>query len=167
MKRTLLRIVFILSISFNAAFVLHLVKMNAESQPASEASQQTGSTIVSMNLGLTPSQMEKIRPVQNAMRKQNDRIKNEINGCRGKLLNALKQQEIDRSAVNAYIDQLSGLQNQLQKNTVEEIIQVREYMNDFQCNCLIGCLEASMDGKGGQCTGSCCNPDKNDKKMIH
>ncbi len=154
MKRTIIRVVFILSISFNAAFLIHLFTTKAQTRPFGPE----GSAIGHLSLDLTETQKKQIAPVQLAMQRQNETIKKQITGHQGVLLEALKEKDVDRGEVNRCINNISDLQKKLQLNTVEEIIRVREYMNTDQCNCLIGCLEASMDGKGGKCTGSCCNP---------
>ncbi|MCP5050700.1 MAG: periplasmic heavy metal sensor [bacterium] len=151
MNRMILKIIFILSLSFNAAFLIHLFTRPAETQTAPSPSGH-------LYLELTDQQKKQIAPVQQAMQRQNETIKKQVAQYQGQLLEALKKEPVDRTEVSRCINQINGLQKQIQLNTVEEIIRIREYMNPEQCNCLIGCLGASMEGSSHTCDSSCCSP---------
>ena len=130
-----LGLTFILSLSFNAAFLIHL--FTAHPSPS-----QTEAN--SMQLHLTEQQKRQIEPLRLKIHKDNEAIKTEIRQCQEKLMAALKTDPLDKQAIYRCIDNINNLQKKIQQNTVEEIIQVSKFMNPDQCNCLIEGLGAAM-----------------------
>ena len=128
-------LIFVLSLSFNAAFLIHLII--AHPSHAETAANQ-------MPMDLTDQQKRQMEPIRLKIHKDNETIKKEILQCQEKLLTALKTQPVDKQAIYQCIDNISNLQKKIQQNTVEEIIQIRKYMNPDQCNCLIEGLGAAM-----------------------
>jgi Spy/CpxP family protein refolding chaperone len=131
----LLGLTFILSLSFNAAFIIHLFT----AQPA-----HTETLPNQMQLDLSEQQKKQIEPLRLKMHRDNEAIKTEIRQCQEKLMAALKTVPPDKQAIYRCIDNINNLQKKIQQNTVEEIIQVSKFMNPNQCNCLIQGLGAAM-----------------------
>lgn len=148
-KGLIIRIIFILSLSFNTAFTIHLFL------PAGVQSEAAGPTV---ELNLSEHQKKQISPVQEKIHKENEALKQKIATCQNKLLTALKQNPVNRGEVNNCIDEINAYQKQLQKNTIDEIIRIRQYMTDHQCNCLIDGIGAAMQNRTHKCTAGCCSP---------
>jgi Spy/CpxP family protein refolding chaperone len=128
-------LIFVLSLSFNAALLIH--QFTAQPSHAETPSNQ-------MPLDLTEQQKKQMEPIRLKIHKDNEAIKKEILQCQEKLLTALKTEPVDKQAIHRCIDNISHLQKKIQKNTVEEIIEIRKYMNPDQCNCLMEGLGAAM-----------------------
>jgi len=145
MNKKILAIVFVLSLSFNAAFLIYLFTAGPGT-PGSE-----------LDLNLTEQQKKQMEPIQVKMHLENEAIKKQIAECREELLAALKSDPVDRAAVNTCIENINNLQKKIQHNTVEEIIRIRKYMNPDQCNCLIEGLGAAMDNTSKACNCPHCS----------
>ena len=144
----------LLSISFNAAFIIHLFT----SHPGN-----TEASINPMPLNLTEQQKKQIEPLRLKIHKDNEAIKAEIRQCQGKLMAALKTHPVDKQAIYQCIDNISNLQKKIQQNTIEEIIQVTQFMNPEQCTCLMEELSKSLHQEVKPCTCPSCatrNPIK-------
>lgn len=141
-SKIILGILFILSISFNAAFLINLLTAETTHTETSENP---------LNLNLTEQQEKQVETVRAKMHRENQAIKKQIAQCQEDLLKALKQEPVDKAAINGYIENISNLQKKIQQNTIEEIIQVKKYMNPDQCNCLIEGLGTAMANTSKPC----------------
>jgi len=149
MIKKILGIIFVLSLSFNAAFIIHLV--------SSSSKTETSHT----ELKLSKHQKKMMEPIRIKMHRENETIKKQITQCQEKLLAALKTDPIDKEAINGCLKNISSLQKKVQQNTIEEIIQIRKFMNPEQCNCLLDSLGAVMNHTSKSCTCPYCKPPKN------
>lgn len=140
-------LIFVLSFSFNAAFLIHQFTTHP-SQPETPANQ--------MPMDLTEQQKKQMEPIRLKIHKDNEAIKKEILQCQEKLLTALKTQPVDKQVIYQCIDIISHLQKQIQQNTVEEIIQIKKFMNPDQCNCLIEGLGTAMQQSTKPCNCPYC-----------
>lgn len=143
-------IIFILSLSFNAAYLIHLFTVHGRTEASNNQ----------MSLKLTELQKKAIEPIQRKMHRENEAIKKQIAQCQEKLLAALKSDPVDKNAINNCLENISNLQKKIQQNTVEEIIQVRKYMNPEQCNCLIEGLGSAMAHSSKPCSCPYCQSHK-------
>lgn len=141
-------IIFILSISFNVAFIIHL----ATARSSAGAGQ--------IELDLSEQQKKLLEPVRMEMHRENESIKKQISRCQEKLLAALKNEPVDKNTINQCIENISGLQKQIQENTIEEIIRVKKYMNPDQCNCLIDGMGAALNQNAPPCNCPHCRSHK-------
>jgi Spy/CpxP family protein refolding chaperone len=144
-------LVFVLSLSLNAAFLIHLFTVHL-----SHTEKPTGQ----MPMELTEQQKKQIEPIRLKIHQDNDTIKKQIHQCQEKLLTALKNEPVDKQAIYQCIDNINNLQKKIQKNTVEEIIEIRKYMNPDQCNCLIKGLGAAMQQTVKPCSCPNCQSHK-------
>jgi Spy/CpxP family protein refolding chaperone len=140
-------LIFILSLSFNAALLIHLITAHP-SHAETPANQ--------MPMDLTDQQKKQMEPIRLKIHKDNEAIKKEILQCQEKILTALKNEPVDKQAIYQCIDNISHLQKKIQQNTVEEIIQIRRYMNPDQCNCLIEGLGTAMKQTTKPCNCPSC-----------
>jgi Spy/CpxP family protein refolding chaperone len=145
--KIILGILFILSISFNAAFLINLLTAQTTHTETSENP---------LNLNLTEQQEKQVETVRAKMHRENQAIKKQIAQCQEDLINALKQEPVDRTTINDFLENISALQKKIQQNTIEEIIQVKKYMNPEQCNCLIEGLGTAMANTSKPCNCPYC-----------
>jgi Spy/CpxP family protein refolding chaperone len=146
MARIILRMVFILSISFNIAFVIHLLGHTSDRE--------------NIQLNMTDRQTEAVTKIHMKLHKENEGIKKEIRECQIELINALKADKVNREIVGKCIEKISILQKKIQQNTIDEIIQVKQYLNDHQCGCLIDGLNLRLSQVSKPCDKECCRPKK-------
>ena len=144
-------IIFVLSLSFNAAFLINLIRAHP-SHAETSANQ--------MLMELTDQQKKQMEPFRLKIHKDNEAIKKQIIHCQKKLLTALKTQPVDKQSIYQCIDNISHLQKKIQQNTVEEIIQIRKYMDPDQCNCLIEGLGAAMHQTTKPCNCPYCTQSR-------
>lgn len=150
-NKFILGIIFILSLSLNAAFLINLL-----TAPTSHGETQENLP----GLNLTNQQKKQMEPIRLKIHQENEAIKKQIHQCQEKLVAALKTEPVDKQTIYKCIDNISNLQKKIQKNTVEEIIQVKKYMNPDQCNCLIEGLGAAMHQTAKPCNCPHCQSDK-------
>ncbi len=146
MARIILRVVFILSISFNIAFVIHLLRHTSFKD--------------NIQLNMTNKQTEAVNRIHIKLHEENEGIKKEIRECQIELINALKADKVNREIVGKCIEKISILQKKIQQNTIDEIIQVKKYLNDHQCGCLIDGLNMGLSQASKPCDKECCRPKK-------
>jgi Spy/CpxP family protein refolding chaperone len=144
-------LIFILSLSFNAAFLIHQFTVHP-SHPETPANQ--------MSMDLTDQQKKQMEPIRLKIHQDNETIKKQIHQCQEKLLTALKNEPVDKKAIYQCIDNINDLQKKIQQNTVEEIIRIRKYMSPDQCNCLIEGLGAAMQQTAKPCNCPHCQSHK-------
>jgi hypothetical protein len=145
----ILKLVFLLSLSLNAAFVIHLFTAHPSSP------EPTANPVL---LQLSEQQKKQIEPLRLKIHKANEAIKTEIRRCQEKLMETLKTDPIDKQAIYRCIDNINNLQKKIQRNTVEEIIQVGKFMDPGQCNCLMERLGTAMSRGVQPCNCPHCNP---------
>ncbi|NIM13464.1 MAG: periplasmic heavy metal sensor [Candidatus Aminicenantes bacterium] len=149
--KIILTIVLFLSLSFNAAFIIHLLTAH----PALSASPE-----IQSNLNLTDEQKKQMEPIRAKLHRENEAIKKQIAQCQEKLLTALKSDPVDKNAINNCLENISNLQKKIQQNTIEEIIHIRKYMNPEQCSCLIEGLGSAMAHSSKPCDCPYCQSHK-------
>jgi Spy/CpxP family protein refolding chaperone len=148
MIKKILGIIFILSLSFNAAFIIHLVSSSSKTEARHP------------KLKLSEHQKKMMEPIRLKMHRSNEAIKKQITQCQEKLLAALKTDPVDKNAINGCLKNISSLQKKIQQNTIEEIIQIRRFMNPEQCNCLLEGLSSAMTHTSKSCNCPYCQSHK-------
>lgn len=144
MVRIILRLIFILSISFNIAFILHLLGHSPDQK--------------NIQLNMTEKQREYVNRIHLKVHKDNKEIKDRIRQCQKDLMKALKEEELNHEQVSKCIDEINNLQKKIQLNTIEEIIQVKKVLNKHQCDCLIDGLNQRLSQVSKPCDRECCQP---------
>jgi Spy/CpxP family protein refolding chaperone len=141
-----IKILFILSVSLNIAFSIHLFTSSADSQADPYA------------LNLSEVQKESAARIRMQNHRANEKLKKEIAMCQEELMALLKAEEVDKEKINGCLEKISSLQRDIQKNTIAEILQLKNVLDTHQCNCLIDGLHSKLQGASAPCTGACCNP---------
>ena len=148
MGRIVWRIVVVLSISLNLAFIGSILF------PGSTDGERGAP------LKLSELQKQQVMQIQQTIHKKNEVIKKKIASCQKDLLAALNQENIDKVKINQCIEDISALQKEIQLNAVDQILQMRQHLDKNQCNCLMNELEAGMTNKNQPCSKACCMPEK-------
>jgi hypothetical protein len=156
MRKKLPGIIFIISLSFNAAFLIYLFTPTIFSKP-----KITGNE---MKLELTDQQKKHLEPSRVKIHRENETIKSQITLCQQKLMAALKADPVDRAAINKCIENINNLQKKIQQNTIEEILLLREHMDTDQCNCLMEGLNAAMESSTRACDCPQCRAARKSEK---
>ena len=156
MRKKLPGIIFVISLSLNAAFIIYLFTPKIFPKPET--------SINKMKLELTEEQKKHLEPSQVKIHRENENIKSQITQCQQKLLTALKADPIDRTEINNCIEKINELQKKIQQNTIEEILLLRQHINTDQCNCLMEGLNAAMGSSNQMCDCPHCRAARNNKK---
>jgi len=146
--KLIFRFIFILSILLNLSMAVHFFKSNFN----------TKSTEFALNL--TKQQKERMTKIRLVSHKKNEQIKIQIKRCQEKMIADLKAVEVNKENVFAHIRDINALQEKIQQNTIEEILQVKKFLNHNQCECLIDGLHAKLSAATKICSKECCNPEK-------
>jgi hypothetical protein len=150
MIKKILGTIFILSISFNAAFMIHMTSSHSRTEENNR----------NIELNLSGHQKKIMEPIRIKMHRENEAIKKQITQCQEKLLVALKTDPVDKDTINDCLENISSLQKKIQQNTIKEIIQIRKFMNPAQCNCLVDSLGAVMNHTSKPCNCPYCKIKK-------
>jgi Spy/CpxP family protein refolding chaperone len=109
-------------------------------------------------LNLTELQKAKLNEIRKKRHQENEILKKKISECQEKMIAALHADPVDKLVINQCLENISSIQKEIQKNTIDEIIQVKKHLDPHQCNCLVDELHAQMKQSSKSCTMECCNP---------
>ena len=148
MGRIVWRIVVVLSISLNLAFIGSILF------PGSTDGERGA------QLKLSQQQKQQVMQIQQTIHKKNEVIKKKIGSCQKDLLAALNQEKIDKDKINECIEDISAMQKEIQLNAVDQIVQMRRHLDKDQCDCLMEELHAKMAQENRPCDKACCRPEE-------
>jgi Spy/CpxP family protein refolding chaperone len=146
MARITLRVLFVISLAFNVAFVLHLIT----SHPGG------GGSIPDLNL--TSDQERRMRDIRMLIHRENEPIKGQIRLCQEKLMAALRAEKVDLKVANSCVESIGRLQKRIQENSVRELVEFKKVLSPEQCDCLIEGITAQLNRSTSPCSKSCCKP---------
>lgn len=147
MGKTIIKIIFILSISLNIALAIHLFT------PGTQAGEDQP-----LPLNLTETQKKQMSQIHLEKHSDNETLKRNIAKCQRKMVGMLKAQNINKEEIYQCIDKISALQKDLQLNTVDTIIRMKKVLDKKQCSCLMDGLNSEMVKSSPECTNQCCKP---------
>jgi Spy/CpxP family protein refolding chaperone len=151
MAKSIIRIIFIISISLNVALAVHLFKPQAQ---AGNINNQENP----LQLNLSEIQSKEVNKIRMANHRSKESLKKEITKCQQQIVELLKGDKVDKTQINECIQKIASLQVDIQKNTIDEILQMKKILDKTQCNCLMEGLQANMKGETTTCKSDCCNP---------
>lgn len=128
MKKTI-KLILILSFSLNVACLILFFGVN-KSKPN--------------HLNLKPIQVKKISGIRSEYNHRNTQLKNKIRDCNRQLLSILESDSVTKEEVYKCVEEINALQMQLQKNSVDEIIKIKQSLNKKQCKCFITKIAKGM-----------------------
>ena len=124
MAKRIILILLLVSLSLNIALIL---KSNRPKEMICKK----------MDLNLNAQQSDTLKKIHLEMERKNQEIKVKIQTCKADMMGFLKEEPVDKAKVKQCIDTLGLLQNQLQKNTIDEIIKIKGILNKKQCQCFM------------------------------
>jgi uncharacterized membrane protein len=151
MKRFLFLVVLILSLSFNVAFVSHLI---------TDQENHKSSVVRHKSLDLSKEQSKKIHKDTLALGQKNLELKKEVQKCRKDLLSLLSGTEVDKDKLRLCIEKISTLQKKIQANTIKKLLIYKKHLSHNQCKCMFECLGVEMNLKPFSCKKKYCPQEK-------
>lgn len=146
MGKIALRLIFILSISFNLAFLAHLFLSPEKSQAQDSLMGE---------LHLSKEQSEKIRSASSLIDRENLDLKAKVAQCQQELIKSLQDPEVDREKAFQCIKDINALQQKIQENTIKKILICKEHLSEDQCTCLMDNMCKKMHLSTDHCHKDC------------
>lgn len=146
MGKLVLRILFILSISFNLAFLGYLIL-----SPQKTAAQDS----LMIDLHLSHEQAKNIRSASAAIDLENIDLKTKVVECQEELVKVLQDPEVDKEKAFQCIKDINALQQKIQENTLKKILICKEHLSHDQCSCLMDNMCKKMHINPDHCQKHC------------
>jgi len=146
MGKIALRLLFILSISFNLAFLGHLVFAPKKIEAGDDLLRE---------LHLSTEQIKKIRTASEFIDRENRELTKKIAACQQKLIRSLQAPQVDREKSFQCIKEINTLQQKIQENTIHKILICKEHLTSDQCSCLMDNMCKKMYVHPEHCKNHC------------
>ena len=146
MGKIALRLVFILSISCNVAFLGHLLFAPEKSEARNNLLNE---------LHLSKEQVEKIHASSEFIDRENTELTAKIAKCQQTLIQSLQQPQVDKEKAFQCIKDINALQQKIQENTIKKILICKEHLNKDQCSCLMDNMCKKMHVHPDHCKKHC------------
>ncbi len=104
----------------------------------------------SVELKLSESQLQEVEKLREKYFRENSDLKKKIRDCHRKLVNTLELDIISKDEVYKCVEEINKLQEQIQKNSVDEIICIKKLLNKEQCKCFMTEVSKGL-GQEGKC----------------
>jgi Spy/CpxP family protein refolding chaperone len=104
-------------------------------------------------LGLNDKQTKEIRNVLIEARKQNIKLRADARVARIELGQLITQNDVDKAAVNAKVDQIAGLRGNVMRQRAEAVLAVREILTPEQREKADGMMQRLLSGPRGRRRG--------------
>jgi Spy/CpxP family protein refolding chaperone len=146
MGKIILRLLFILSISFNLAFLAHFFL-----SPKKSAAQDS----LMNELKLSGEQAKNIRSASETIDRENVDLKTKVLKYRQELVKLLQAPKVDKENAFQCIKDINALQQKIQENTIKKILIYKEHLSNEQCSCLMDNVCKKMHIHPGHCKEHC------------
>lgn len=146
MAKIALRLLFILSISFNLAFLGHLLFAPEKSEARNNFLNE---------LQLSKEQAQKIHADSEFIDRENRELTAKIANCRQDLIQSLQEPQVDKEKAFQCIKDINALQQKIQENTIKKILICKEHLNNDQCSCLMDNMCKKMHVHPAHCKNHC------------
>jgi len=146
MGKIALRLLFILSLSFNAAFLGHLLIKPEKGEARDNFLNE---------LQLSKEQAEKIHAASEFIDRENRELTAEITKCRQILIQSLQETQVDKEKAFRCIKDINALQQKIQENTIKKILICKEHLTHDQCSCLMDNMCKKIHVNPDQCKKHC------------
>jgi hypothetical protein len=107
---------------------------------------------------LSDEQKEKAGEIRLMMHHRNEVVRAMIRTEQKTMISLLRQENVDRGKLNRTVEKIARLQRQIQNNTIEEILLMKDMLDGEQCRCLLNNLNTKMNQASRRCTAACCDP---------
>jgi Spy/CpxP family protein refolding chaperone len=146
MGKIALRLLFILSLSFNAAFLGQLL--------FSPEKSKAGDNFLN-ELRLSKEQGEKIRAASEFIDRENRELTAKIKKCQQNLIQSLQEPQVDKEKAYQCINDINALQQKIQENTIKKILICKEHLTRDQCSGLMDNMCKKMHVNPDYCKKHC------------
>lgn len=127
MGRVILIVCFVVSLAFNAAFVVHLLHMKSSAAPAP----------CPASLKLDPAQKARIQELRRTTQPRHEALQRRLDTAQAELVALLKATTADRAAVQGCIDTIAAIRKEMQQLAVEELLACKNFLSGEQCRCML------------------------------
>jgi hypothetical protein len=141
MGRLIPRLLFLLSLAFNAAFLVYLLTGTRPPATANMANLPR----------LTAESRQQMRLLRRELQPQYARLQNRLTEVQTQLLTALRADPVDTKEVDACLQNISAVQLEWQQVTVAEILQCKHFLSSRDCACLLERLGTGMGVPAAGC----------------
>jgi len=140
-------LILVFSLAFNAAvlgvcgyhYYLYICAAPSAYCPLSPGDQH-----FYQGLGLSDSQLEKMTPLAHTFHAKLDKLSRETEKKRELLVNLLSREEVDSGRIESLRKDMAGIQDQIQKEVITHLLDVREILNPEQKEHFFELLRRSM-----------------------
>jgi Spy/CpxP family protein refolding chaperone len=146
MGKIALRLLFILSVSFNLAFLGNLLIGPEKSEARDNFLNE---------IRLSKEQAEKIRAASGSIDSENRELTAKIAKCQQNLIQWLQEPQVDKEKAFQCIRDINALQHKIQENTIKKILVCKEHLSGDQCSCLMDNMCKKMNVHPDFCKKQC------------
>lgn len=137
-----------------SALIAFLVFFSLNTSDSAQQWQRTPGMKFRQELSLSPAQSEQVDVILAGYRESTEPLISNIRAYRAEILEELASDNPDTSHINAFVSEISSLQKQMQKASVNQYLALKEICTPLQCQRLsalyfelYGCQD-SFRGRG-------------------
>ena len=134
------------------ALTTFLVFFYNNSSGSSQQLQKNPGMKFRKELSLSPVQSEKVDVILSDYRNSTEPVASNIRNYRAQILEELAKDKPDTTVLNKYVEDLSSMQKQMQKASVNQYMALKQICNPAQCQKL-SALYFELYGCQGNCKG--------------
>ena len=155
MRRNFWRFVLAISLALNLSFLItvgymHFKQSQYRTTPFGGKIEKN--KFLFEELSLRPEQMEKMKERSLLFRKEVDGKRNAIAEKKRKLFTLIGENQPETPAIDAAIDEISSMQEDLQKRVVQHILETKSLLNKEQQKKFLDLIENTMHrGRQAEC----------------
>ena len=146
MGKIALRLLFILSLSFNLAFLGYFF--------LGPEKKETRDNFLN-ELQLSKEQKENIRAASEFIDRENRELTAKIKKCQQSLIQSLQEPQVDKEKAYQCINDINALQQKIQENTIKKILICKEHLTRDQCSGLMDNMCKKMHVNPDYCKKHC------------
>jgi Spy/CpxP family protein refolding chaperone len=140
-------LILIFSLAFNAAVLgvcgYHYYRYTCAA-PSAYCPLSPGDRHFYQRLGLSDSQLERMAPLARTFHTRLDKLSRETERKRARLVNLLSLKEVDSGRIESLRKDMAGIQDQIQREVVSHLLDVREILTPEQKETFFTLLRRSM-----------------------
>ena len=136
------------SLAFNAAVLgvcgYHYYRYSCVVPSTTHCPLSLGDGHFYQRLGLSHSQLERMTPLARAFHAKLDKLSRETERKRARLVDLLSREEVDFGKIESLRKDMAGIQDQIQKEVITHLLDVRKILNPEQQAYFFKLLRKSM-----------------------
>jgi Spy/CpxP family protein refolding chaperone len=147
MRTKLWTLILVFSLAFNAAVLgvcgYHYYRYICAA-PSAYCPLSPGDQHFYQGLGLSDSQLERMAPLARTFHEKLDKLSLETERKRALLVDLLSREEVDSGKIESLRKDMAGIQDQIQREVITHLLDVREILNSEQKENFFVLLRRSM-----------------------